>query len=109
MPISPFLATVLINQGGTSITDLIFTTVTKIATFTTKHKDNNAFPSSNTHARAIVNCPWSSTNAEFASINAAPSIEPIILSHSVKLYEAFIQVPAPANPVPGVNNASVLN
>ena len=99
----------LIDQGGTSIPDLIFTVVTKIATFATKNEDDNAFPSAGTHTRAIVNWLWTSMKAEFPSINAAPSIKPIILSHSVKLHEAFIQVPAPANPVPGVNNASVLN
>ena len=109
MPVSPFLANVLIDQGGTSIPDLIFTAVANISTFTTKHEDDNAFPCADIHARAIVNWLWNSMKAEFPSINAAPSIEPIILSHSVKLHEAFIQVPAPANPVPGVNNASVLN
>ena len=73
MPIPPFLATVFIDQGGTSIPDLIFAAVTKIATFSTKHKDDNAFPSADTHARAIVDWLWISMKEEFPSINAAPS------------------------------------
>ena len=74
MPIPPFLATMLIDQGGTFIPDLIFVAVTKIATFSTKHEDDNAFTSADTHARAIVNWLWTSMKAEFPSINAAPSI-----------------------------------
>ena len=74
MPVSPFLANVLIDQGGTSIPDLIFTAVANISTFTTKHEDDNAFPCADIHARAIVNWLWNSMKAEFPSINAAPSI-----------------------------------
>ena len=45
MPIPPFLATVLINQGGTFIPDRISTAVTKISSFTAEHEEDSDFPS----------------------------------------------------------------
>ena len=58
MPISPFLATVLIDQGGTSIPDLISTTVTIISSFTAAHEGDSNFPPTNNQAQPIVNWLW---------------------------------------------------
>ena len=55
MPIPPFLAIALIDQGGTSIPNLISIVVAKISSFTPKHEEDNDFPSANNHAQPIVN------------------------------------------------------
>ena len=90
IPILPFLATVLINQGGTSIPDLISTDVTKISSFNAEHEEDSDFLSANNHAQPIVNWLWATMKEYFPSLNADPSIDPIIIARSKEIHEAFI-------------------
>ena len=109
MPIPPLLATVLIDQGGTSIPDLISTAVSKISSFTAEHEEYNDFPSANNHAQPIVNWLWATMKEDFPSINAAPSIDPIIIARSKEIHEDFIHAVVPPDREPEVNNTEALS
>ena len=108
MPILPFLATVLIDQGGTSIPDLILTAVAKISSFAAEHKEDNYFPSANNHAQPIVTWLWATMKEYFPSLNAALSIDPIIIARSKEIHEAFIHAAAPPDQEPEFNNTESL-
>ena len=108
MPIPPFLAIVLINQGRTSISELISTAVTKISSFTAEHKGDSDFPSANNHAQPIVNWLWATMKEDFPSLNAAPSINPIIIARSKDIHEAFIHTVVPPDKELEVNNTENL-
>ena len=109
MPILPFLATVLIDQGGTSIPDLISTVVSKISSFTVEHEEDNDFPSANNHAQPIVNWLWDTMKEDFPSLNASPSIDPNIITSSKEIHEAFIHAVVPPYQEPEVNNTEALS
>ena len=109
MPISSFLATVLIDQGGTSIPDLISTVVTKISSFTAEHKEDSDFPSANNHAQPIVNWLWDTMKEYFPSLNAASSIDLIIITVSKEIHKVFIHNVVPPDKEPEVNNTEALS
>ena len=109
IPTPPFLATVLIYQGRTYIPDLISTTVSKISSFTAEQKEDNDFPSANNHARPIVNWLWATMKEDFPSLNAAPSIDPIIIARSKDIHEAFIHAVVPPEREPEANKTKALS
>ena len=100
MPIPPFLATVLIDQGGTSIPNHISTAVAKISSFTSEHEEDNDFPSANNHAQPIVKWLWATMKEDFPSLNAAPSINPIIIAMSKEIHKTFIHAAIPPDQEP---------
>ena len=95
MPIPPFLETVLIGQGGTSIPGLISTSVAKISSFTAEHEDDSDFPSANNHAQLILNWIWATMKEDFHSLYAASSINPIIIVRSKEIREALSMLSFP--------------
>ena len=54
-PVPPFLASALINEGGSSIPDLIVTSVNKICAFYEEDKDEAKSVKSETHFQHVVN------------------------------------------------------
>ena len=54
-PVPPFLAFALINEGGSSIPDLIITAVNKIHSFDKEHKDESNFVKAETYFQHVVN------------------------------------------------------
>ena len=109
MPILPFLANILINKGGTSIPDLISTVVTTISSFIAEHKGDSDFPYSNNHAQPILNWLLATMKEDFPSLNAAPSINPIIITRSKEIQKAFIHIVVPSDKEPVVNNTEALS
>ena len=109
MPIPPLLATVLIDQGGTSIPDLISTVVTTISSFTEKHEGDSDFPSANNDAQPILNWLLDTMTEDSPSLNAATSINPIIITRSKEIHEAFIHTVVPPDKEPEVNNTEALS
>ena len=95
--IPPLLATILIDQGGTSILDLISTAVTKIFSFTAEQEDDSDFLSANNHAQPIVNWLWATMKEDLPSLNASPSIDPIIIARSKEIHEHFFHTIVPPN------------
>ena len=90
MPTPPLLVTILIDQGGTSIPDLISIAVAKISSFTAEHEKDNDFPSANNHAQPIVNWLWATMKGDLPPLKAAPSIYPIIIPRSKDIHKVFI-------------------
>ena len=99
-PIPSFLTTVLINQGEIFIPDLISTAVITISSFTAEHEGDSYFTSANNHAQPIVNWLWATMKEDFPSLNAAPSIYPIIIARSKEIHESFIHTVVPPDKEP---------
>jgi len=83
IPLPPFMASALIDQGGTSIDDLIVAALTSIKAFDTANEDNPDpnFPKADTVCQPIVNWLFAASRDEDAinPLTATPSIDPIII------------------------------
>ena len=88
-PVPLFLASALINEGGSSIPDLIVTAVNKIRDFEEEHKDEAKFIKADKHCQYVVNWLYAaSINAEnILPVLATPSIDPIILKKSKEIHD----------------------
>ena len=77
------MASAIIDQGGTSIDDLIVAGLTSIKAFDTANEDNTdpSFPKADTVCQPILNWLFAASRDEDAinPLTATPSIDPIII------------------------------
>lgn len=91
-PVPPSLASTLINRGGSSIPNLIFTAVNKIRAFDKEHKDEANFVKANTHYQYLVNWLYALSIDTYIilPVLATPYIDPIILEKSKEIHDEWI-------------------
>ena len=95
MPLPPFMATVLIDQGGSCISELILTAARAIRAFDAEHGEDATFPSANSDAQSVVNWLHAAKADTFPTVTATPSIAPSVLSRGEEIHKANIQLAAP--------------
>ena len=89
-PLPPFLAAVLLDQGGMSIPALIMTALARIRSFDEEHADDNTFPSADTHCKPIIHWLMAANGQGFGAIAAIPSIDTVIQTRSKEIHEKAI-------------------
>ena len=94
MPLPPFLAVMLIDQGGSCIPELILTAARAIRAFDAEHGGEATFPSANTQAQCVVNWLYAANSDTFPTVTATPSIAPSVLSRAEDTHKAHIHTTA---------------
>ena len=91
VPLPPFLATVLIDEGGSSIPELILTAAWYVRAFDVEHDADATMPQANTHAQYVVNWLYAASTEVFPTVTATPSIEPSVLAKGESIHKEHIQ------------------
>ena len=109
MPLPPFMAITLIDQGGSCITDLILTASRSIRSFDAEHGEDATFPSANTHAQSVANWLYAAKADTFPTVTATPSIAPPILEKGEAVHKVHIQAILPPDSVQPVDQNGALD
>ena len=91
-PVPHFLASAIINEGGSSIPDPIVTAVNKIRAFDKEQKDEANFVKAKTHFQHAVNWIYavSIDTDNIIRVLVTPSIDPIILEKLKEIHDEWI-------------------
>ena len=92
-PIPPFLATILVNQGGMSIPDLILATMARIRSYDAEHADDEAFEKADTHCQALVHWLFAANDKTVGAISTIPSIDNVIIAKAKEIHADAILTP----------------
>lgn len=92
-PSSPFLATILVNQGGMSVPDLIIATMGRICSYDTEHPGNTVFEKVDTHCRALVHWPFAANDKTVGAIYTTPSNDNVIIAKGRVIHKETILTP----------------
>ena len=109
IPLPPFLAITLIDQGGSCISDLILTAARSIRAFDAEHHEDATFPSANTHAQSVANWLYAAKSDNFPTVTATPSIAPSVLEKGEKVHKDHIQAIPPPDVVQPVDRNDALD